>query len=252
MYFIDVQGTLIKDSDKSPIDGAIEFISTLNRLSIPYMILTNNTKKPSDKFYNFLVKSGFDIQKKSYLDPLMLIKEIVTSSKIAAYGHSEFLDTLVGMGYILDFDNPEAIVLGIKEDYSAQDYAQIIDFILSGAKLIGMHESTIYAKNTKRYPGVGSILAMLQYATGASYKVVGKPSRVFYDRALELSGSLVFGNIHMISDDVKGDLVGAKKLGMKTTFVLSGKYNSADEVLPTIDKEYQPDEVLKSIKKVQL
>ena len=30
MYFIDVQGTLISDSDKSPINGACELIERLN------------------------------------------------------------------------------------------------------------------------------------------------------------------------------------------------------------------------------
>lgn len=29
-YFIDVQGTLIDDINKDPINGAIEFIDTLN------------------------------------------------------------------------------------------------------------------------------------------------------------------------------------------------------------------------------
>jgi len=35
----------------------------------------------------------------------------------------------------------------------------------------------------------------------------------------------------MISDDVIGDLIGAKRLGMKTILVLSGKCKSEAEVL---------------------
>ena len=40
-----------------------------------------------------------------------------------------------------------------------------------------------------------------------------------------------------------GDLVGAKKLGMKTVLVLSGKIKDADEVIPTLAEEEQPDMV---------
>ena len=44
MYFIDVQGTLISDSDKSPINGACELLKKLNQKQIPYVVITNNTK----------------------------------------------------------------------------------------------------------------------------------------------------------------------------------------------------------------
>ncbi|HIP55318.1 MAG TPA: HAD family hydrolase, partial [Sulfurimonas autotrophica] len=50
MYFIDVQGTLISDADKSPIEGSIAFINRLNAEDIPYMVITNNTKKASQDF----------------------------------------------------------------------------------------------------------------------------------------------------------------------------------------------------------
>ena len=45
----------------------------------------------------------------------------------------------------------------------------------------------------------------------------------------------------IISDDVKGDLVGAKALGMKTVFVLSGKYAKAEEIVPLLGEEERPD-----------
>ena len=49
-FFIDVQGTLIDDINKEPIDGACEFIDFLNNENIPYMVVTNNTKKASKDF----------------------------------------------------------------------------------------------------------------------------------------------------------------------------------------------------------
>ena len=258
MYFIDVQGTLISDTDKTPIRGSIEFVNMLNTKNIPYMVVTNNTKKSSKNFYDYLVSIGFDFSFDKYLDPLMLLEERVLKGSVAAYGAKEFLDNLVNMGYTLDYENPKTVLVAIKEDFTSPEYAQMIDFLLSGASLVGMHETSIYAKNNKRYPGVGAVLKLLEFATSVKYDVVGKPSISFYKEALKMlkqqNKNAKFENITMISDDVKGDLSGAKEMGIKTIFVTSGKYKTKEEIVPLLDVKLRPDfvygdmqEILESI-----
>ena len=254
MYFIDVQGTLISDSDKSPIRGSIEFIDMLNKKQIPYMVVTNNTKKSSENFYNYLNGIGFNFDFDKYLDPLMLLESRVEKTSVAAYGAEEFIDTLVSMGYTLDYKKPKTVLVAIKEDFSADEYAQMIDFLLGGASLVGMHETSIYAKNNKRYPGVGAILKLLEFATSVNYDVVGKPSVSFYQEGLKLlklqDSNAEYNSVEMISDDVKGDLGGAKELGMKTTFVTSGKYKTADEIIPFLNDELKPDLVYADMQEI--
>ncbi len=254
MYFIDVQGTLISDVDKSPIRGSIEFIDMLNEKNIPYMVVTNNTKKKSEIFYNFLQEQGFNFSFDKYLDPLMLLESRVEKTSVAAYGATEFLETLIEMGYKLDYKNPKTVLVAIKEDFTADEYAQMIDFLLAGASLVGMHETSIYAKNSKRYPGVGAVLKLLEFATSVSYDVVGKPSDSFYKEALKLlqiqDKNAQFSDIEMISDDVKGDLGGAKELGMKTTFVTSGKYKTQKEIVPFLKDELKPDRVYANMQEI--
>jgi NagD protein len=247
LYFIDVQGTLISDSDKSPIRGSLEFIQMCNEKNIPYMVITNNTKKASRDFYDYLCSIGFEFDFSKYLDPLMLLESRVSKESVAAYGADEFLNTLVSMGYKLDYEHPKTVLVAIKEDFMADEYAQMIDFLLSGAKLVGMHETSIYAKNNKRYPGVGAVLKMLEFATSTPYIVVGKPSEAFYNESLnklrEQDKSAEFSDVIMISDDVKGDLGGAKEMGMKTVFVTSGKYRTEAEIVPFLKLELRPDAV---------
>lgn len=254
MYFIDVQGTLISDIDKSPIRGSIEFINMLNEKNIPYMVVTNNTKKSSVNFHTFLQKQGFDFGFDKYLDPLMLLESRVEKTSVAAYGAKEFLATLVEMGYTLDYEKPATVLVAIKEDFSADEYAQMIDFLLSGASLVGMHETSIYAKNNKRYPGVGAVLKLLEFATSVSYTVVGKPSDAFYKEALKLlqkqNPDAKFSEIEMISDDVKGDLGGAKELGMKSVFVTSGKYKTVKEIVPLLEDKLKPDLVYADMQEI--
>ena len=254
MYFIDVQGTLISDADKSPIAGSREFISYLNQENIPYMVITNNTKKSSQDFYNYLQSIGFEFSFDNYLDPLMLLTSRVEKESVAAYGAEEFLTTLQKMGYKLEFENPQTVLVAIKEDFSSEEYAQMIEFLLNGARLVGMHGTSIYAKNEKRYPGVGAILKMLEFATSSSYNVVGKPSNAFYSEALYLmqrqDERATFEGITIISDDVKGDLGGAKELGMKTVFVTSGKYKTADEIVPLLQESLKPDLIYADMQEV--
>ena len=254
MYFIDVQGTLISDSDKSPIRGSIEFIDMLNEKKMPYMVITNNTKKASADFHEYLKSIGFNFGFDRYLDPLMLLESRVAKNAVAAYGAQEFLNTLVNMGYVLDYENPKTVLVAIKEDFTSSEYAQMIDFLLAGASLVGMHETSIYAKNNKRYPGVGAVLKLLEFATSVSYRVVGKPSVAFYTESLkrlqQQNISADFSDITMISDDVKGDLGGAKEMGMKTIFVTSGKYKTADEIVPFLKEELRPDLIYSDMQEV--
>ncbi|RUM64435.1 MAG: HAD family hydrolase [Sulfurimonas sp.] len=254
MYFIDVQGTLISDIDKSPIEGSVEFIAHLNKNNIPYIIVTNNTKKASYDFYEYLISIGFDISFDKYIDPLMLLETRVDKKSVAAYGTPDFLKTLESMEYSFDFVKPKTVLISIKEDFNSEEYAQIIDFLLGGAVLVGMHETSIYVKNDKHYPGVGAILKLLEFATSVSYDVVGKPSTAFYEKALkklqEQETKAKYDSITMISDDVKGDLGGAKELGMKTIFVTSGKYKTEQEIVPFLKENLKPDLVYQNMQEI--
>ena len=255
MFFVDVQGTLIEDNTKLPVRGAVAFIDHLNTCNIPYMVITNSTKNPSDEFLGYLNSIGLAIPRSRYLDPLMLLeRHIGKNEKVAAYGSEPFLRVVESMGYTLDYVAPDVVLIAIKEDFTPDEYAQIIEFLLSGAKLVGMHETSLYVKNHRRYPGVGAILKMLQFATSVPYTVVGKPSGAFFEEALRLirlqREGAEYADITIISDDVKGDLTGAQALGMKGLFVLSGKIRNADEILPSLNPSERPAAVYADMQEV--
>lgn len=255
MYFIDVQGTLIEDDSKLPTRGAVAFIDHLNANALPYMVITNSTKNPSDEFLSYLHSIGLAIPKEHYLDPLMMLEGCVDKSHgVAAYGSEPFLNVLRGLGYRLDYAAPDTVLVAIKENFTPDEYAQMIEFLLGGAQLVGMHETTLYAKGGKRYPGVGAILKMLEFATSTPYTVVGKPSRSFFAEALRRlrlqAPNAAYEAVTIVSDDVKGDLVGAQELGMRGIFVLSGKIRNADEIIPSLKSEERPSAVYADMQEV--
>ncbi len=252
MFFLDVQGTLISDADKSLIYGAKELIDFLNTKNIPYVVITNNTKKID--FLERLRQKGLAIKEDAYIDPFSVLGYILRPCKVAAFGAEEFIQSLEKLGFEMDFENPMAVLVASYDDFKFQDFALMMEYAKEGVQFIAMHESSIYKKEGRLYPGVGSIMAMLQNAIDFKYQVVGKPSTAFYKEALRLLRSYNknadFEDIKIISDDLKGDLVQAKELGMKTLLVLSGKISDTKGLdTGMVDKIYPSVlEILKDLK----
>jgi len=241
MYFIDVQGTLIDDKAQEPFPGAAAFIARLNRNAVPYIVVTNNTKRASADFLAYLQSRGLAIPASHYLDALMMLEANVPESKIAAYGDGAFLAQLDAMGYALDFEAPEAVLVSVSADYNAEDFARIIGFLANGARLVGMHDTTLYVRHGKRYPGAGAVLRMLSYAASVPFAVVGKPSEAFYTEALRRlrlqQKDATYASVTMVSDDYAGDLTGAAALGMRCALVLSGKLRPDDALAVRLRRE---------------
>ncbi len=252
MFFLDVQGTLISDADKSLIYGAKELIDFLNTKNIPYVVITNNTKKID--FLERLRQKGLAIKEDAYIDPFSVLGYILRPCKVAAFGAEEFIQSLEKLGFEMDFENPMAVLIASYDDFKFQDFALMMEYAKEGVQFIAMHESSIYKKEGWLYPGVGSIMAMLQNAIDFKYQVVGKPSTAFYKEALRLlrnyNKNADFEDIKIISDDLKGDLVQAKELGMKTLLVLSGKISDTKGLdTGMVDKIYPSVlEILKDLK----
>ncbi len=252
MFFLDVQGTLISDADKSLIYGAKELIDFLNTKNIPYVVITNNTKKID--FLERLRQKGLAIKEDAYIDPFSVLGYILRPCKVAAFGAEEFIQSLEKLGFEMDFENPMAVLIASYDDFKFQDFALMMEYAKEGVQFIAMHESSIYKKEGRLYPGVGSIMAMLQNAIDFKYQVVGKPSTAFYKEALRLLRSYNknadFEDIKIISDDLKGDLVQAKELGIKTLLVLSGKISDTKGLdTGMVDKIYPSVlEILKDLK----
>lgn len=252
MYFIDVLGTLINESDKNTIYGSKSLIRYLNKHNIPYVVISNNTKLKSQDALNNLKEKGLEIRYDAYLDPFCVLSEVCQAGAVAMFGSEAFISVMQSMGYTQDLIKPKAVIIASYDNFSFEDFAKIIELVNNGAQLIAMHEASTYKKNAKIYPGIGAVVKMLENATSKSAKILGKPSRLFYEiaykKVIKQSGNAVFlertalmdtgksahelyidfSEIDIISDDAKGDLQGAKELGMKTILVLSGKTQSLE------------------------
>jgi ribonucleotide monophosphatase NagD (HAD superfamily) len=73
-------------------------------------------------------------------------------------------------------------------------------------------------------------VAALEYASGKTAAVIGKPERDFFRLALEDLGNLRSNEVAMIGDDPEADVAGAQAAGLKGVQVKTGKYGAEAEV----------------------
>jgi ribonucleotide monophosphatase NagD (HAD superfamily) len=74
---------------------------------------------------------------------------------------------------------------------------------------------------------IGPFVAGLEYATGKTADVAGKPSPAFFRSALEAAGVSADEAV-MVGDDIRGDIGGAQQLGIGGVLVRTGKYREDD------------------------
>ena len=73
----------------------------------------------------------------------------------------------------------------------------------------------------------GSYVAALEYATGASALVAGKPSSAYFHMVLDDLG-VPPARVAMIGDDIEADVRGAQIVGAQGWLVKSGKFRRED------------------------
>jgi len=167
-------------------------------------------------------------------------------------GNEDLKSYLSRQGIEVRKDNPvQAVVVGLDEELDFQKLKTATRALVeSDAQLVALHANKIYGDSKGEIaPSVGAIVKALEYASGKGGIIMGKPSKDFYQNVLQRLASKS-KNCLMISDDPLSDLVGAKKLKIKTAFVLSGKYDRS--ILNKLDRKKRPDYVYGNVAEIMI
>lgn len=112
--------------------------------------------------------------------------------------------------------------------------------------LIAPHKGAYHqAPESKDFPaglslGIGAYIAALEAAAGVEAEVVGKPTKGFYELAIQMMGrEFPPGQVGIIGDDVHNDLgAGARELGLKR--ILGESDNSCTHPISVRTGKYRP------------
>jgi len=242
---LDVEGVLVADKRYHPVEGAVEFIHRVRRQGLPLRLISNNTTDAIPTLAEKLRKAGFDFQH----------HEIRTCTATAVnhlrrpdvqrclvLGTDALRQIFTDAGFeVVDESQVDAIVVGLDTDLHYERLCLACQAVVqSNASLIALHRNRVYTDaHGRTAPSVGPIVCAIEYATQTQAQVMGKPNAEIYQQALQEIGAAP-ETVVMVSDDPFSDLAGAKRLGIRTAFVLSGKYADRS-VLGALSPEEMPD-----------
>ena len=120
----------------------------------------------------------------------------------------------------------EVVVVGGTEDLVYDDLRYAALAVRRGADFLATARDPTYPQPDGLWPGTGAIVAALEYSTGRTAAIVGKPEPQLFMTALDRLGE---GRTLVVGDRLDSDVAAAGRAGLDAALVLSGG-TSAEEV----------------------
>lgn len=242
---IDLDGVLY--TGDIAIDGAQGAIDRLRETGYRFRFVSNTTRKCRGTVAGKLRSMGFAIEETAIFTPPLAAVALMKASGMGTF-------MLLTTGDVFrDFpqesiwnpgeDRADYVVIGdAGENMTYDNLTRAFRLINKGAEIIALEKDRYWMAPGGLMLSAGPFIVALEYATGKSATVIGKPSRRFFDMALKDLG-LPAGQVAMVGDDIITDIAGAKNAGMRTILVRTGKFSPTDlEKAPE-----KPDAVIDSI-----
>ena len=218
---IDFDG-VIRLGEK-PANHVQEFFDFINDRNINSCIISNATKSSARDIKKFFNEYSINCR-----IPVMTAAdatlEYVSSnySKVSVYclDHVKelFSDFLVDK-------NPEAVVMGdLAKNWNYEILNEIFVKVKNGAELVAMQTNRFWNTPEDGYLlDVGPFVKAIEYAANKDAVLIGKPSELYFQSALNLIGEDSNSKFFMIGDDLETDIGASMKLGGKACLIYTGK-----------------------------
>ncbi len=257
-FLFDLDGTMYTDAGAVP--GALETIGALRSRRIPFRFVTNTTGRPRSKLVERLRGYGLEVTADEILTPVRAAVVLCQEQgyrPVAPYVPEATLEDLQGLDLVAGTirrvtkeARPGAVIIGdLGELWTYELLQEAFGFLLDGAELVALSRDRYWLKGNRLVLDAGPFVAALEYASGRTARVTGKPTREFYDAAVKSLGlppDVSNGDIAMIGDDVWSDVRGAQEAGCQGWLVRTGKFR--EEQLS--ESGVVPDRVLGSVGEV--
>lgn len=224
---LDMDGVLWRGD--TPLPGFHDAFAWFAEKNLPYALLTNNSGKTQAQYVEKLARMGVDgvpperILTSAIATASYLSTNYPAGTRVYVVGMDGIRAALEEVGFDVVGENAEAevVVAGIDFHFTYAKLKQAALLIRGGAAFIGTNGDKTFPSTEGLIPGAGSILAMLETATGISPIVIGKPGVPMFEAALRATGTSADKTL-MVGDRLDTDISGAQAAGMKTALLLSG------------------------------
>ena len=248
LFLLDMDGTLYLGDDV--IDGAIEFVSTIEKTGRRYIYLTNNSSRSGADYVPRLNGLGFPCRKEdvfsSGMATAMYLNEKFPHEPIYPVGTKRFMEELESYGVCLSESSPTAVAVGFDTELTYEKLNRAVSFIRKGAEFIAANPDFVCPMpKGEVLPDCGSICRLISAASGTEPLFIGKPNRRMVDIISKQTG-IPNDRIAMVGDRLYTDIAAGVNAGAIAVCVMSGE--TTEEMLKSSD--IKPDYVFPSVKEL--
>ena len=113
----------------------------------------------------------------------------------------------------------DVVVVAGTDVFDYQDLRHAVLAVQRGAALVATSRDRTYPMPDGLWPGAGSVLAAVEYATERTGEIVGKPQPHLLETALDRLGE---GRALVVGDSLRSDIGAAAAAGLDSALVLTG------------------------------
>jgi len=247
---LDLDGTVYHEEHALP--GAVELIRRLQERQQKYACLTNSTSSPQ-RISQRLKRMGVEVDPAHVYTAAAATADYVLEQfdRPRVFNHStEGIEEMLSgrVTWVATESEPcDVVICGVPLNLYATPERQRTAMLLlrKGAALVAICADRVYPSPRGLEFGVGSMAAMLGYATSVQPIFCGKPEKLFFDelcRRLQVEPSRCV----LIGDNLESDIVGAKSVGMRTILTMTGVTRREDTI--ALPLERRPDEIITDLR----
>lgn len=238
----DLDGTLY--FKKKPFPWAAKTVQDWKEAGFLVRFLTNTDSKSVHTLHQELREMGLCVPEEELFTPVTALFEFLKSNpgKRCYCLLSEELGGEFAACAGQHFDEADYVIVGdFRENVRYSTLNTAFRYLMSGADLIALQKGRYFVAPDGPSLDTGSFVALLEFASGKTARVFGKPSADFFQMALNQLGCPPEEAI-VIGDDTTTDIAGAGEIGAYSVLVRTGKFKEADLLAAPV----RPDAVLDS------
>ena len=240
LYLFDMDGTLYL-GDRL-YDFTIDLLRTIRATGGRYLFMTNNSSKSVEDYIRKLEKMGIAATREDF----------ITSSQATAYylhkhhegqtlyvcGTESLKAELRREGFALteNTDDTDCIVMGFDTELTFRKLHDVSYLLLTRPEIpyIATNPDLVCPTEFGSVPDCGSVCQMLQNVSGRLPVVIGKPSALMPQLAMEKWG-VTGSQTCVIGDRIYTDIKSGLNAGTLTVLVLSGE--TTEEILEASEEK---------------
>lgn len=229
-FLLDMDGTFYLGEQL--LEGALRFIDVLNQQGSDFLFLTNNSSKDSQQYVEKITRLGLPISREKVFTSgeatAMHVRDQKPGARVYLVGTTALENEFRAHGFLLSSEQPDFVVLGFDTTLTYEKLWTLCDLVRAGVPYIATHPDFNCPTESGFMPDIGATIAFVKASTGREPDlVVGKPNRLFVEKAAERVGVPVSA-MCMIGDRLYTDIALGATAGIPTVLVLSGETRQED------------------------